>query len=223
MSTVDKQQASRALIAFVRNFTDVLEKQLDEVRNTMREAVDGVMQGIMEISDKTAKKKAEANEVLVTTYINPDAEAMHTMNSVQDEVERVLEAAQRGEAVTPAAQPSGESDELRNKLRRSAGLFSKHMEALETLDGELSGLLMRMMGLMSRDDVIAQRIEHVQQALQALQTSLSYILVDFDNRCKMADIERFTGELKSYVMKTYTMEEEKQIFREVFGEERKAS
>jgi len=218
--SIDKA-ATRDLILFVRNYTDMLEKQLLESRSLMQEAVDGVMQSIQAISDKTATKKKQANQVIVNTYTNPDAETRATMDSVQDEVNKVLEEAMSGGA--PAAVSSTakrDSDDLRNKLRRSAGIFSKHMEALETLDTELQDVLLHMMGMLSRDDVIAQRIEHVTGAMQAMQMSLSYMLVDFETRCSKDGVERFAKDLKQFVLRSYTMEEERRVHWAVFPEDK---
>ena len=234
MSTPIDKHSTRNLITFIRSYTDLLEKSLQSIQGTMRETVDGVMQGITEISEKTAAKKREANEVLVATYTNPDAEASKIMDSVQNEVKEIMEMAASGGTAagpTPAAVPTKTGSTVftavngndgGDKLRRGSGLFSKHMEAMETLDGDLQGMLISMMGSLSRDDVIAQKIEHVATALNALQTSLTYLLTDFEERCKESGVERFTKELKTFVFRSYTMEDEKKIFYTVFPEERPA-
>jgi hypothetical protein len=227
-NTADKM-ASRNLIAFIRSYTDLMEQHLVAIRETMRETVEGVMHGIQEISDATAEKKRQANEVLLSTYMNPTDEAKETLNSAQDEVNRILEGAANGVDLSKASAPvsatasAKEAEDLRNKLRRSSGLFSKHMEALETLDGELSDRLMAMMGVLSRDDIIAQRIEHVSQGLQGLQMSLSYMLVDFESRCRPEDVDKFIRDLRRYLLRSYTSEEEKTLHFSVFPEDRKAS
>ncbi len=215
-SSIDKN-ATRSLIVFVRNYTDLLEHNLRDIHLVMREAVDGVMAGIQEISNKTAEGKRKANEVLTTTYTNPDAEAKKVMDSVQDAVDQVMDQAISGDAKSTAQ----EQEDLKAKLRRSSGIFSKHMESLETLDGELSGLLLSMMGALSRDDVISQRIEHVMMGLNAMQASLTYILTDFETRCKEGEVERYIRDLKAFTLRTYTTEEEKQKFFEVFPDDKK--
>lgn len=229
MADKDYQAASRTLVDFIRLVTELQERHLDEIRATMRETVDGVMQGIQKISSMTEEKKKEANTVLVKTYTNPDAEAQATMNAVQDEVSALFEKAQAGEVDTLQNQNfSGmagdqNSEVLRNKLRRSAGLFSKHMEALDTLDTEMQEMLLSMMGVLSRDDVISQRIEHICSSMHALQASLSYLLVDFQNRCKPAEVDRFCDDLKLFFYKSYTMEEEKRSFKNIFPDFKKAA
>lgn len=217
---IDKN-ASRALISFVRSFTDLQEKHLKGIHQAMRDTVDGVMQGIQQISDQTSQNKKKANEVLVSTYTNPDEDAKRAMDDVQDEVERVMAEA-KAASVAPAGKSTSATptDELSLKVRRSAGFFSKHMEALETLDGSLQEMLLSMMGQLSRDDIISQRIEHILMSLQGLQTSLTYILTDYENRCRDGEVEKFIEDLKAYTLRSYTMEEEKKAFYEVFPESR---
>jgi hypothetical protein len=215
------KNATRSLIVFVRNYTDLLEHHLRDIHGVMRETVDGVMQGIQEISNKTAEGKRKANEVLTTTYTNPDEEAKKAIDDAQDAVDQVMEQAL---AAAPAAKDGSTSDqeELKNKLRRSSGIFSKHMESLERLDDNISGLLLQMMGALSRDDVISQRIEHVMMGLNAMQASLTYILTDFETRCKQGEVDRYIADLKAFTLRTYTTEEEKRQFYRIFpGDEKK--
>lgn len=209
--------ATRTLVMFVRNYSDMLEHNLREIHLVMREAGDGVMAGIQEISNKTAEGKRKANEVLTNTYTNPDAEAKKVMDAAQDAVDQIMEQATQGSAKSATQ----DQEDLKAKLRRSSGIFSKHMESLETLDGELSGLLLSMMGALSCDDVISQRIEHVMMGLNAMQASLTYILTDFETRCKQGEVDRYIKDLKSFTLRTYTTEEERRTFFEVFPEEKK--
>lgn len=226
MSTSGKDTAARALVSFVRSYTDLLERQLTACRQTMGEAVDGIMAEITAISQRTSENKEKANTVLLKTYTEPDAEAKKAIDEVQDEVSRIFDEAKKVESdggfKNVVVQKQG-SQGGASSLSRSAGLFSKHMEALDTLDDQLGQHLMQMMGLLSRDDVVAQRLDHVVVSLQALQASLSYLLIDFDNRAQTGDVDRFIRDLKSYVLRTYTMEEEKEVFYQVFPDVRKAS
>jgi hypothetical protein len=216
------KEASRNLIGFIRAYTDLLEKQLEASRQTMQEAVDGVMSGIQQISDRTAQKKKEADTVLVATYTQPNDEQRRSMNEVQDEVAAVFEAAQASQlAKAKPVVPTAHDPELADKLRRNAGLFSKHMEALSTLDDDLQQLLLTMMGMLSRDDVVRQRIEHVAQGLQAMQMGLAYILVDYETRCRSADVTKLAEDMKAFTLRCYTMVEERQLFTQVFGDPKK--
>ena len=57
------QNATRALITFVRSYTDLLEHHLRDIHFVMRETVDGVMAGIQEISNKTAEGRSQNRRV----------------------------------------------------------------------------------------------------------------------------------------------------------------
>ena len=74
---------------------------------------------------------------------------------------------------------------------------------------------------MSQDDVIAQRIEHVEQNLHALQASLSYLLVDFEGRCNDRDVRQFFSDIQSYALKSYTMNTERDLHYKMFPEAKK--
>lgn len=211
--------ASRQLIAFVRSFVELLERQLQEVRITTRETVDGVMAGILEISHCTEEKKRKANEVLTSTYMDPDGETNASVNAMQDEVSRVFDKALSG---GDGSDNTGGNDDKSDLIRRSAERFSKHVEALGTIDGDLQGLLISMMGFLSREDVTSQRIEHVVASLHALQAGLSYVLIDFNARCKEGDVERFIDDLKRFTYASYTMQEERVAFEAIFTGFKKA-
>ena len=217
--SIDKN-ATRNLVTFIQAYTDMLEKSLVSIQGSMRDTVEGVMKGINDISNKTAAKKREANEVLVNTYTKPDAEAAKAMASAQDEVNQIMNSAASAAAAAPPLFTAVNGNVDGDSLRRSSGLFSKHMEAMETLDGDLQGMLVTMMGALSQDDVISQKIEHVTSSLNALQTSLTYLLTDFSGRCNEEGIARFAKDLKAVVFRSYTMEDEKKIFYSVFPEDR---
>ena len=143
------------------------------------------------------------------------------MDDVQDEVTRIFEAANAQVVNEKDVVSTAGNEQLADKLRRNAGLFSKHMEALGTLDDDLQEMLMTMMGMLSRDDVIAQRIEHVAQGLQAMQMGLAYILVDFETRCREADVDKLAADMKQFTLRSYTMEEERKLFIAAFGDLKK--
>lgn len=223
------RQASRLLVSFIRSFTDLQEKQLEGIHSTMRETVDGVMKDINTLSQRTQKKKDEANAVLEKTYTEPDAEVKAAIDDAQSEVDRVFDSSKILPSITskgstiPVSPSSKEADssedDLRKKLRRSTGVFSKHMESLATLDSEVQEVLFSMMGQLSRDDVISQRIEHTMMCLQAMQTSLTYLLHDFENRCHVSEVQKFAEDLRSFALRIYTMQDERKVHYALFPED----
>ncbi len=212
------RQASRLLVSFIRLFIDLQEKQLEGIHKTMRETVDGVMRDINLLSQRTQKKKDEANAVLEKTYTEPDSEVQAAIDDAQSEVDRVFNNSKTN--ATQQNQDDAPSEEvLRQKLRRSTGVFSKHMESLATLDGEVQEILFSMMGQLSRDDVISQRIEHTMMSLQAMQTNLTYLLHDFEIRCNQAEVQKFAEDLRSFSLRIYTMQEERKVHYAFFPED----
>src|SRR5690606_19525503 len=92
----ETMQSARNLCSFLYAFTGLLEAQLTACRQLAREAVDGVMQGISEISAQTGEERRKANEVLVQTYSNPDMETQDVLASAQGSVDHIFEAVHAG-------------------------------------------------------------------------------------------------------------------------------
>lgn len=214
---IDKN-ASRLLVLFMQRFTDLQEKHLVGIHQTMRETVDGIMNNINLISEKTRRKTEEAHDVIMKTYTQPDLETVTIINNAQRELETLMRTPK--DSKSAVNENSQNIDELRLKLLRSSGYFSKHMEHFATLDSEVQELLFAMMGQLSRDDVITQRIEHVIMCLRTLQTDLTYVLQDFETRCTEVEINRFAKNIKNYALRVYTMQEERNLHFEVFTEDR---
>ena len=167
-----------------------------------------MMESITEISMSTEDGRQKAEKVLESTYFSPNMNTENMMNSVQSSVDSILEQVGQGEG--------GDNEDKTLSQRRLAGRFSKHMEALSTLDGELQDFMMVIMGALSNEDVIAQRLEHVSRALKALKLGLSYVLVDIDNRFTFEGIQKLKRDLLSYTHRQYTTEDERILHEEWF-------
>jgi hypothetical protein len=87
------------------------------------------------------------------------------------------------------------------------------------LDSELENLLLSMMGQLSRDDIIKQRIDHVRMSMQALQSQLTYILADYEKRCGETEVNNLINDSKAFALRIYTMEEERRLHFSVFHED----
>jgi len=91
------------------------------------------------------------------------------------------------------------------------------MEAISTLDDNIKQVLISIMGALSTDDVIDQKLDHVERSLNALQISLAYVLVDFAARFTHEGVEKLKRELIQYVYRQYTMESERDVHKNIFG------
>jgi len=223
---IEHEEASQLLINFLGLFTSLMEKQLSGIRQTMMLTVDQVMEGVNKISETTGNKRMEAEKVLENTYITPDVETQVLVEDLQKMVSDFFDEAQarmqRGEDLGALSIAEPEIL-LQNRMKRFEGKFSAEMANLSHLDDSLKSLLFGMMGALSSEDVIAQRMDHIIMALKVLQTALNYILIDYGSRCNVEELTKVTSDIKSYTYRQYTSEEEKEEFFEFFPEVKTAS
>jgi len=215
---------SRELVGFLHKFTQLLERQLLDVRETMATTVETVMEGVSGISNATEDKKAHAEKMLESTFINPDVQTEVLIEDLQRFVDEVFEEAsvrfEKGQDMEGVV--SSEPEVLvRNRIKKLTLRFASDMDSLTALNEDLRNIILGIIGALSSEDVIGQKLLHVATSLKALQTGLNYILTDFDQRCQSNELERVTSGIKNYVFRQYTTEDERQRFRAVFADSRR--
>ncbi len=202
----DVFQASKILIDFLRDFTSLSEQQLLSTKSMLEGIVSQVMASMMEMSEEASHKAVEANEVLVKDMGSGDF------------VSSSAHAVEKKEADHPQA---GRDDMrklfLESQLLRRSGVFSKHLEAISMLDTNLQKVLSDVIGSVSVDDIIAQRLSHVIQSLRTLQRALAVFLTDFRSECTVARVKLLRNTVLTEVYLSYSSEEEKEVFRKIFG------
>jgi hypothetical protein len=207
-SSVDNKdafQAARILVDFIRDFTLLTEQQLMSIRHMMEETVQEVMSSVNIMSSKADEKRHQASGVLVQDH--DTEEFRYSATRIQEEVEQ-FKAVENGER---------RREFLENQLRRAGGVFSKHMEALHTMDTELQEILFKVMGAVSMDDVMGQRLSHVIGAIHVLQNNLSDVISNYEKYLNTRDVKNFRNRVLTEVYRSYTAEEEKEIFHRIFG------
>lgn len=217
----EQEDASDYLVTFLARYTQLLQGQLLNIRETMVSTVETVMQGVAGISTATEDRRQHAEKVLESTYVNPDIETeilIQDMQKVVDEIfEETSERFSKGQDIDHLV--SAEPEVLvRNRINRFAGRFNTEMDSLKAVDAQLSDVLFGIIGALSSEDVIAQKLEHVVMSLKILQTGLNYVLIDYDQRCNLEELEKVTKDIKSYTFRQYTAEDEKQRFWAIFPE-----
>jgi hypothetical protein len=220
----EKEDPSAYLVGFLAQYTQLLEGQLLNIRETMVSTVETVMQGVAGISTATEDRRQHAEKVLESTYVNPDMETeilIQDMQKVVDEIfEETSERYAKGQDLGQLT--SAEPEVLvKNRINRFAGRFKTEMNTLNTIDDELKNTIFGIIGALSSEDVIAQKLEHVVMSLKILQTGLNYVLIDFDQRCTIEELEKVTSDIKSYTFRQYTAEDEKKRFLAIFPDNRK--
>lgn len=221
MSDDSFREGSTYLIDFLDKFSALMEFQLTLVRDTMEGTVENVLEGVKNISEQTEKQREAAEVALESAYINPDAETQVLVDGLQkmidDLFDQVKDKFEKGEDLS--ALESAEPEVLlQNRLRRFDSRFKKDMAGVKDLDGDLQNFMMGMIGALSSEDVIAQRLDHIIMAMKVLQTGLNYVLIDYQSRCNVEELDKVTKDIKNYTFRQYTTEDEKQEFLNHFPE-----
>ncbi len=220
----DKEDPSAYLVGFLAQYTQLLEGQLLNIRETMVSTVETVMQGVAGISSATEDRRQHAEKVLEATYVNPDMETEILIQDMQKVVDEIFEETSEryAKGLDLSQLVSAEPEVLvKNRINRFAGKFQNEMNTLNTIDDELKNVIFGIIGALSSEDVIAQKLEHVVMSLKILQTGLNYVLIDFDQRCNLEELEKVTSDIKSYTFRQYTAEDEKKRFLTIFPDNRK--
>lgn len=87
----------------------------------------------------------------------------------------------------------------------------------QAMNGSTREMLFTMMGALSADDVITQRLRHVSASIQALKVGLSYVLVDFESRFSTKEVSRLKKDLLRVTYAHYSTNEERKLFEQLFG------
>ena len=207
MNDKDYINASSVLIEYVNRFCQMLVVQLEGTRETLNSTVVGVMGEIESLSKLSSDGKSNSESMLEKTYFDPDQETNELMIAAQNAADSILEG---------NVSLDLERDFYQRNILRFSGRYSKHMEALGTLDGSLQKPMLSIMGALSVDDKAMQRIDHAILVLNAFRVSLEYILVDISTRLSSAHFELISKDLLTYAWAVCTMNEERQVFQEQF-------
>lgn len=209
-------------VEFVGQFCRLIEGHLDAVQKDMENTTSEVMGHVTKISTISQANKGQADAVLEETHVNPDESTKAMVDEIQGIVGDIFEQA------TQAKEAGEDLDALRDKLAHKnaetfekgptqlAQAFQEKMDKVGNLDGEIQEVLFEIMGSVSAHDKMAQCLSHVVIALHSLEVSLSYLLIDFEYRGSNPRIDIVKQDLKAHIYRDYTMEEEKEWFREVF-------
>lgn len=217
----EERDPTAYLLGFLANFTLLIERELLAIRESVVTTVEAVMQGIEDISVTVEKNKLDAENILEFTYLHPDKETEVLMDDVQQLADDVIEGAFEqimGEGKKQGSVSTGKSElTVQDGLNRLNLKLGESMGRLSKLDDSLSTTVFSIVGALSSEDLIAQRLEHTILSLKSLQTGLSFILIDYEERCRSEEIERVVKSILNYTYRQYTAEEEKNRFRAIFG------
>ena len=202
--------ANVKLVELVNKCCHLLELQTNSIREDIEQTVVNVMEDIHVLSDQTAKAREKAEKAIDDTFLNPDGDTEQMVGETNVFVDDVLEDGdvdQDGQDLVSA------------NVLRFGGRFVKHMRAISNLDNRVRSILMEMMAVLSLDDIMAQKLSHLTQSLEAFKVFLSYLLIDFDNRASRTHIDFLKEDLERFTWNTYSSTEERDIHAKIFGKE----
>ncbi|MCB9228194.1 MAG: hypothetical protein H6618_01145 [Deltaproteobacteria bacterium] len=140
-----------------------------------------------------------------------------TVSEVMTGIEEI--SRKHGEKTHESAPLSSEhhkNDKENDTSVQKSKKFSAHMDSLENLDSRVHGLLVTMMGALSADDMVGQRLAHVNYALRILKDTLSGTLNTMHNPLQLAEIRKMHQDLAKKVFDSYSMEDERNIFKKIY-------
>ncbi len=209
----DSNLASKILVDFVRDFSLLTEQQILSVRKMMEQTVTEVMEHVTSMTAQAASRQDKANELLVLDGTQNGAFVSSNRVVVENKEQELLRSAQNEET---------RKTYLESQLMRSGGVFTKHLEALSRLNVDLQTLVIRVMGAVSIDDVIAQRLSHVISSIQELQDELVPLISHHKDYTTPDAVKLFRNRVLTKVYLSYTSEDEKEVFHKIFGHPRES-
>ena len=202
-------QAQQELVTSLARCTRLIEEHMMAAGATISEAIDALMTRLSRLSDVTSKKSKQAQELLETTYVSPDKGVEDLIAKIQRDVDNLLDG-----KVETSTSPETEPSESH---MRFGGHFSKRMEALTMIDQDASEAFLKLVGALSSDDVIKQKIEHICQSMQALEAGLASTINMKESPFTFQEIHTLQNDILTYTYGIYTTETEKETFRSHFG------
>ena len=164
----EQQKAAAELLLFMSDFSKLVDLHVGTVRKILLDTVDATMATVMDINAATDFKLMKAEEVLVknqdSSYASKKAK----------------------EVDTNFADPTA-------KVSYVSHTLSTHMSGLTSLDQSVRACLFSIMGSLSVDDIVRQRLEHLSTAMLALQEGVKGILKHNENE-EQFSFSALTGE-----------------------------
>ena len=194
-SLISRDAEVKDLLLFVRDFARLMDQQLLDTRKIMEKTVEQMMTSVSAINEAADLQLKKADEVLV-----------------KDKDKQTFVSKSAKEIDSNFAHPAARVKVLNEHI-------SGHMATLGNLDDSVRSVLFSIMGALSMDDVIRQRLEHVTTSINAMEKGVGRVLVDFSaGQLSDTDATLINNEMADKMFRSFTMEEEKTVFRAVLGD-----
>lgn len=144
-----------------------------------------------------------------------EAQLLSVRRLMQDTVGQVMQLIMDINSVTD--EPTATKDNSEIVVER----FTKGLEAVTLKQDRVGALVASLMGSVSSEDIIHQRISHVHFAVECLNSALAQLISDFDGFLTPDKINLLRNIVLTNVYKNYSTEDERQIFHDIFGRPRR--
>lgn len=206
-----RKEAVRDLVKFISDYTELLQGQIQSIKGDMASIVDEVMESVKSLNNAQIEKTKMAESILLKGNDEVKTERTDKFKEYSAKLKNEVESETFKKAnVDVSHMMSTNVKKVGNELR-------EHMKSLENLDSKMQELILTMVGAMSADDVVGQRIDHVSFALDKMSKELSGIVQDFETKFVPTQVEHFGLELNKAVFSKYTIPDERECFIKVQG------
>jgi hypothetical protein len=206
MAVPKQDDANHALVVFITQFISLLHGQIIGIKEEMATIVEEVMASVTSLNTTQAQKTRAATSILLKKEGNGEGFQEVSSSEKNQSEEEILKESQT------------KIDQLITTNVKTAGQHLKeHMQELKTLDETIESLMLTTIGVMSADDVIGQRLDHVTYALDLLGERLGHLMDHMDTQFTPQAIEAFGKQINQDVFRKYTMAEERDCFIKIQG------
>ena len=199
-SKLSGQQTKVEFMEFLSSYSKLLSAQLIDLHREMETAVLDVMNQVESISKFSESQALIANQVLTST--NGEIKNVDVRKMIRAELSQV-----DGKKV---------QDHLSQSLVSAGNRLKAEMALLDHVETNIKDSIFKIMGHMSNDDVVRQRLEHIGQALEAMQSTISELYSQGSELTTESVVEA-NKRLSEKVLKSFTMEEERVQFKKIFN------
>lgn len=200
------ENLKRNLVKFVSDYTTLLSRHLAAAQKEMEGAVEIVMDGLGNIAAETDQQKKNADTILVGDQVSNSefvkADGAKVSSLEKEEIRKSSTSSNLN--ISSEVVPAGKN-------------LKAYMASLGDLDGSLQDTIFKMIGKMSNDDVVRQRIEHIAFICKQLADELGDVCLNVETKLKKDQISKIEAQLLKRVESSYTMEAEKEIHKKVFN------
>ena len=190
------------LLRFISNFTHLLSSQLNAVQEDIEVAVETIMEGVSRISRESADQAVKADSVFVGGDSNYPVDGKKMSEVDNPKIQKLLKE--------NAAEVSPEVAKATSNLR-------KYMDGFKNVDGALQTAILSIMGKLSTDDIIRQKVEHATHICAELAKLVHNMHLVTEKRLDMHTVEMLEADLLRKIQDSFTMKEEKVLFKKVFN------